>query len=133
MRLDGCVSYTCQATEAALRVAFEDGETDKVLVWTETPSNPLLKVTPPPPHTPTDTLQPPLPNSSQTIRHTELVRCCQVTDLAAVLALVKRVCVESGARKEVVTLADATWTTPWLVRPLDLGQFSLTSRMPSDT
>lgn len=60
---------TCQATEAALRVAFEDGETDKVLVWTETPSNPLLKVTATHPHRPSGTLQPPLPNSSQTLRH----------------------------------------------------------------
>lgn len=45
-RADGLLAGVMhlQATEAALVAAFEDKETDKVLVWTETPSNPLLKV-----------------------------------------------------------------------------------------
>lgn len=42
----------------------------------------------------------------------------QVTDLAAVRDMAVRL---SKGSKDYVLLSDATWSTPWLIRPLDLG------------
>lgn len=47
-----------------------------------------------------------------------MVRPAQVTDLTAVRDMAARL---SKGSKDYVLLSDATWSTPWLIRPLDLG------------
>ena len=71
---------------AALTTAFQDSETVRVLVWMESPSNPMLNV----------------------------------TDFKHVLEMATSMSQVVG--KNVLTLVDTTWSTPYLTRPLDIGK-----------
>lgn len=76
-----------QKVIVALERAFADAKTTRVLLWMETPSNPLL----------------------------------EVTDVSAVLKLASEIETRHETKKEVITILDTTWHSPYLIQALSLG------------
>ena len=88
-------SVAASAGAAATRLSLEQANTDdncqkktkRVIVWLESPSNPLLKV----------------------------------TDITAVANSVRSAVAEASKAVETLVVTDATWVSPAIMRPLELG------------
>ena len=100
-----------------------------MIAWVETPSNPLLKVITPtthhPPRPPPTTAHPrPTPTTHHSHHGPSTVHrppSNPLPKVTNVLEVARRVRAATGDAAEAVVVVDATWLTPALVRPIQLG------------
>lgn len=76
-----------EAVKVALEKAFADSNTTRVLVFMESPSNPLL----------------------------------EITDVPAVLDLIQEIESNHENKKDVITILDTTWYSPYLIQGISIG------------